>query len=904
MVLFLVKKLFLRKLLRLKTAVSSQFKYLLTIVSLFTAACLLRPSYAQSPHYNISGVVRDAASGEPLAGAVVNIDELWAVTEVDGSFTVERVSSGKCTLKTSLLGYVDVSMPLEVKADIKNLEIKMQVSTLALKEVVVTAQRPHDGTGTTHNVGRDALNQLQLSNMTDMTALLPGGKTSNPDLTSSGSFSIRSAGATAGNAAFSTAVEVDGVRLGNNAAFGQMSGVDTRSVAVDNVESVEVISGVPSAEYGDLGSGMVKIHTKRGRTPLNLAFTVNPRTWQTSVSKGVGLPGDGGVLNLSAEWARATKKLTSPYESYTRRGLGITYSNTFAKVLRFEAGVNGNLGGMDSKDDPDAFVGEYSKVRDNTLRANTSLTWLLNRPWITNLKADAFVNYADNLSHNHKYNSSASQLPAVHSEQEGYSYATLLPAGKYFSDQMVDSRELDYGASLKYSLVNRLGGYKSAFKAGVQWKANGNVGEGEYYLDPDLAADGYRPRPYRDYPFMHNISAYVEEDFTFPFGLELTAGLRMEDVIVKGSDYNNVRSFTPRLNAKWQITKDLAVRGGWGVAEKLPSFYILYPKQEYRDILVGSGYDAAGQLYYKYYTIPYKIEYNPDLKWQRNENAEVGIDATLLGTDISLVAFSNITRNPYDFTNNYSVVVLEREGVTDRTFVATRRQDNGAPVYRAGAELTADFPEIKPLRTSLRLDASYNWSKTDDAGLYYYYNNGWSHSSIEGRSYQYVGVYANGGNSNLMIRGKISRSLDANLTAITHIPEARLVITCRIEASIFSRSMNIPTGGEKALYPVAYLDVEDDTPVLHPFTADMKYDPAFRDLVIKPNNDYLFNLDGYGAYASANLNVTKEMGDHFSLSFFANNFTNSRPYVVSLATGVGAIFTPAFYYGLTCRIKL
>ncbi len=883
---------------------SIQLKSFLATVSLLAAACLLLPARAQNTYFNVSGTVKDASSGEPLAGAVVNVEELWAVTADDGKFTVERVSPGKCTLKASLLGYVDMAMPLDVKGEVKNLEIKMQVSTLALKEVVVTAQRPQDGTGTVHNVGRDALNQLQLSNMTDMTALLPGGKTSNPDLTSSGSFSIRSAGATAGNAAFSTAVEVDGVRLGNNASFSQMSGVDTRSVAVDNVESVEVISGVPSAEYGDFGSGMVRIHTKRGRTPLSLIFTVNPRTWQTSVSKGVGLPGDRGVLNLSAEWARATKKLTSPYESYTRRGLGLTYSNTFAKVLRFEAGVNGNLGGMDSKDDPDAFVGEYSKVRDNTLRANTSLTWLLNRPAVTDLKAEAFVNYADNLSHYHEYNSSASQLPAVHYEQEGYSYATLLPSGKYFSDRMVDSRELDYGASLKYSLVKRRDGYKSAFKGGVQWKANGNVGEGEYYLDPALAADGYRPRPYRDYPFMHNISAYVEEDFTFPFGLELTAGLRMEDVIVKGSDYNNVRSFSPRLNAKWQINNNFAVRGGWGTAEKLPSFYILYPKREYRDILVGSGYDAAGQLYYKYYTIPYKIEYNPNLKWQRNENAEIGIDATLLGTDVSLVAFSNITRNPYRFTNNYSVVVLEREGLTDRTFVATRRQDNGAPVYRAGAELTADFPEIKPLRTSLRLDASYSWSKTDDAGLYYYYNDGWSHSSLPGRSYQYVGVYANGGGSNMMVRGKISRSLDANLTAITHIPEARLVITCRIEASIFSRSMNIPAGGEDALYPVAYLDVEDDTPVLHPFTADMKYDPAFRDLVIKPNNDYLFNLDGYGAYASANLNVTKEMGDHFSLSFFANNFTNSRPYVVSLATGVGAIFTPAFYYGLTCRIKL
>ena len=54
---------------------------------------------------------------------------------------------------------------------------------------------------------------------------------------------------------------------------------------------------------------------------------------------------------------------------------------------------------------------------------------------------------------------------------------------------------------------------------------------------------------------------------------------------------------------------------------------------------------------------------------------------------------------------------------------------------------------------------------------------------------------------------------------------------------------------------------------------------------------------------SANLSITKEIGDHVSLSFFANNFTNSRPYVVSMATGVGTILTPDFYYGLTCRFK-
>jgi hypothetical protein len=79
---------------------------------------------------------------------------------------------------------------------------------------------------------------------------------------------------------------------------------------------------------------------------------------------------------------------------------------------------------------------------------------------------------------------------------------------------------------------------------------------------------------------------------------------------------------------------------------------------------------------------------------------------------------------------------------------------------------------------------------------------------------------------------------------------------------------------------------------------------ALQRLILRSGNLYTFARDGYDPYLSANLSVTKEIGDHVSLSFFANNFTNARPYRKSHATGVSAIFTPAFYYGLTCRIKL
>ena len=915
---------------------------------------------------SLHGTVVEAGSGEPLAGAVVNLDEnyLWAVTDADGAFVISGIQLGKYTLTAALLGYVDVTRELSLEKDVTDLVLEMQVSSLALKEVVVTAQKSSDAVGTSHTLGRDALNHLQMSNMADMSALLPGGKTSNPDLTASNSFSLRSGGSSAGNAAFATALEVDGVRLGNNAGFGEMSGVDTRSISVDNVESVEVITGVPSVEYGDLGSGMVKVHTRKGRTPLNVSFTVNPRTYQTSVSKGFDLGHDRGVINASGEWARATKKLVSPYESYTRRGVSLAYSNTFAKSLRFEAGVTGNLGGMNSEDDPDAFSGEYTKVRDNAFRANSALTWQLNRPWATNLKLDASVNYGDNLSHVHKFNTYGSNQPSVHSASEGYYLAERLPL-TFYSDQIVDSKELDYAASFKYELGKRWGETRSNLKAGVQWKANGNVGQGEYYEDSSLAANGYRPRPYTDYPFMHNVSYYAEEDLTLPIGgtkLQLVAGLRAENVYIEGTQYDDMSTLSPRFNVKWKLTESLTVRGGWGITEKLPSFYILYPRQEYRDIQT-FGFSHGTSSSYIYYTQPFTTVYNPSLKWQRNRNSEVGIDARVLGAKISLVGYYNRTSYPYKLSTLYepfSYNILQRPAgftmpddpqikvdnqtgnvyvresdsdfwtamdvkVTDRTFVKSTRQDNGAVMDRAGAELTLDFPQIEPIYTQFRLDASYSWTRSLDESLSYYYQTGWSHTSESNRSYQYVGIYANGGSSTPVVNGKVTHNMDANLTAITHIPQARLIITCRLEASLLTRSRNLSsyqgedyaftvsadsktaTGGNihdgssySAVWPVAYMDLDG---VVRPFTSTEAADPAFSNLILKSGNAYTFAQDGYGPYMSANLSITKEIGDHVSLSFFANNFTNSRPFVTSMATGVPAIFTPSFYYGLTCRLK-
>ena len=930
-------------------------KMMRKVAAIVLAVLLACPALRAQTH-SLSGRVVEADGEAPVPGAVVRLDDnyLWAVTDADGQFSLNNVQTGSFTFEVSCLGYVTESRQINVRKDLSGIVFRLSQNTLALKEVVVTAEKSKDNINTTQTIGRTALDHLQMNSMGGVAALLPGGKTLNPDLTTDNALSLRSGGISAGNAAFSTAVEINGVRMGGNASFGELSGIGTRSLSVENIESIEVITGVPSAEYGDLGSGLIKVNTQKGRTPLSIVSAVNPRTYEVSVSKGFDL--GKGVMNVGVEWARATRKLDSPYTSYTRRGITLDYTRTYNKVLRLEAGLNGNLGGMNNASDPDSYSEEYTRERDNLLTPHAKLTWLLNRSWITNLTLEGSIYYHDHRSQFHGYHSSAAQMPAVHATEQGYWMADILPL-TYYSDQITDSRELDFAASLKYHWLHHWGKVKNMLKAGVQWKADGNVGLGEYYEDPSLQADGYRPRPYSDYPFMHNLSGYLENNVTIPIGktsLNLMAGLRLETVFLQGSRYDDLSILSPRLNAKWTVNKNLAFRGGWGVAGKLPSYHILFPQAEYRDLL-SLGYSWADGSAYVYYTQPYSMVANEHLRWQRNYNSEVGVDATLLGAKISLVGFYNLTRDPYELGTVYEpfaynitskpagyamigepdVIVDHQTGevyfqdvdglyvpgnivVTDQTFAASRRQENGADVHRYGVELTVDFPEIKPISTTLRLDASWNHTEYSSDVTSYLYRSGWTHTTLPNRSYQYVGIYRGGTN---VYDGRKADNVDANLTAITHIPRAQLIITLRLEAALLRNSQytsrraftvdaatNTPTGGNiydgnsyTAVYPEAYMDLNG---VVRPWTEESAANPDLQRLILRSGNIYTFAPDGYDPYFSANLSVTKEIGKHVSFSFFANNFTNSRRFVTSRATGVSAIFTPNFYYGLTCRIKL
>ena len=941
----------------------------LVLPLLLLLAALAPPLTAAAQRHDLRGRVVESHGETPVGQAVVELPRLglWAVADNDGWFEIKGVPAGEQTLACSCLGYVTVELAVSLPAA-GPVTVRLVEDNLKLDDVVVTARESSSALSTSRTIGSNALDHLQMVNASDISSLLPGGKTVNPDLTVDTPLTLRDGGTTVGNAAFGTAIEVDGVRLSTNGLLGDLTGASTRNVATTNIEQVEVITGVPSAEYGDIGSGVVKISTRRGRTPWTVLMATNPRTKEISLSKGFDLGRDRGVLNAAAEYARATKNPVSPYTSYSRSGLSLTYSGTFARVLRLTAGVTGNIGGMNTEDDPDAYSGAFSRERDNALRGNVALQWLLNRSWITDVEFDASVNYTDNRLRNRSYETSSTSLPAVHSQEEGYYFAAMLPA-TYYTTQIVDSKQLDYAASLKAKWIRPWsGGGLSNLKAGLAWRAEGNIGAGEYYEVPELAPDRYRPYPYTNIPYLHNLAYWLEETLTLPVGstsLTVMAGLRGESTFIKNSRYNHTSTWSPRLNARWQLTPWLTVRGGWGLVEKLPSLGVLYPRPRYTDVRMYS-LSGAENLPYVYYTHPYEMAYNEALRWQRNRNAEVGLDLTFGGTRIALAGYWNRTRFPFEDTEEYTPISFNHYAQPDadafpsnpmlkvdsqtgeifvrdadnmesgwqampldyvnRTFTSVISPGNGSPIDRAGVELTAEFPMINAIRTELRLDAAYAYTRYVRGGTTWYYPSG-SNTSSDGADaspfYQYVGIYADVGNTTS--NGEKRHALDMNLTATVHIPRIRMIVTLRLEGSLVSRwqalslydgreyaynvggESNAPAGGSiydgnsyTAVRPLYYMDVDG---IVHPFTDREAADPAFARLIRRSTTTGHFAPDGYDPYFSANLSITKEIGNIASISFYANNFTNSRRYVSRYATGVREIRTPGFYYGLTLRLK-
>lgn len=289
--------------------------FILIVLTLLYSASALAQGGAK---YTVEGTVSLKETGEiiPFAQVVLKETSQWSFTNDKGEFKITGVFPGKYTLFVSAIGYVDYNLVINISGDIKNFKVQMLEDNLALEEIVVTAEAG-ETMNSSSKLNKSAIEHLQATSLSDLMQLVPGNTISNPQMSSKQRITIRTAGVSSSsdlNNARGVAYMVNGNRVQNDASLSMgndVNAMDFRSYSPENIESVEVLKGVVSAEYGDLTSGAVLVKTKAGRTPLEVKFKADPYLKGASINKGFGLGKDKGYMNLDLDYANYNTKLVS-----------------------------------------------------------------------------------------------------------------------------------------------------------------------------------------------------------------------------------------------------------------------------------------------------------------------------------------------------------------------------------------------------------------------------------------------------------------------------------------------------------------------------------------------------------------------------------------------------------------
>ena len=578
-----------------------------------------------------------------------------AVTNVDGQATINNVPAGEYTLQLSYVGYEPLTTRLKVSKDM-NLRFQMTPTSLSLREVQVVARQKESGASTSSVVGRQAIDHLQASSLADVMQLIPGQLMGNHDLTQQANLQLRTL-VNNNTSAFGSSIVIDGMPISNNGAVSQGSfnaaaftGTDLRQISADDIDNVEIIRGIPSAEYGDLTSGLVVVHSKVGVTPYQVKAKINPGLQNYSVGKGFNL-GKAGIVNVSADYAKAWGDPRQKTRSYDRYTVNIGHGKDLSKKWHTDT----KLRLMSAKDwtgnDPDALDdGTFAKNTSTTIGLTHNGRIRMDLPLMRSLKYTLGVSISQVDSKNSSYvANSTGLLPILTAMETGY-YDVPWMTTSYLATGITESRPGNVFFKISDDFFWRKDKTVQSFKLGADYHYDWNSGKGYYNEDPlhpyRPNSDG-RPRAFSDIPGLHQIALFAEDQFTWNlnkvnrlrvgFGLRFTALQPFGDLATT--------ALSPRLNVAFSLTKWLDLRGGIGMNSKTPGLNYLYPDKKYSD-RVSANYmpqDGSAQVL-NYHTQVYDVQHSSDLKNATTTKIEAGIDVKLPeGRRLSILAYRDKT---------------------------------------------------------------------------------------------------------------------------------------------------------------------------------------------------------------------------------------------------------------------
>ncbi len=896
------------------------------------------PSNAQTK-VTVNGSVVSADAKAPVAYALVHIPDagIQAITDNKGRFQLKNVSAGTHKIEISFLGFEPLETTVNIKAGGPELKFELQPANFRVDDVIVTAEASKAGAATSSTISRTAMDHIQSTSLTDVLSLLPGStvqSTDNLTLAQASTFSIR------GGSSLGTAVIMDGTPVSNNSnmqnltsalgapmAFSSSlangneamatptSGVDMRQISTDNIESVEVIRGIASAEYGDITSGAVLVNTKAGRSPLQVKLTMNPNLYQVSATHGIQLGQGGGrqagALNYSADYTYSQYRPTEGYAHYERVNASVGYTNNIGKWYTNTTLSLGNYRDKDNANPLDEYDFANASQKENRYRINTKGTFSFNHGWFKSIKyAASFTltdkhSYYEDVAANGEYSFSTSKTDgSVLSSLQGTPIygedgsviidgtstdKAFRTPNSYFYAYDVYGKELNTYAQVVANFSGDLGPTSHFLKLGADFKNDGNTGRGKVF-DPDCPpyrSVSYtyatqRDRAYDEIPFMNTIGLFAEESFNLRLAnrnLNIVAGVRYDKVF----KFDGV--VAPRINASLEIVpQSLYIRGGYGITAKTPTLALLYPQEAYFDLLnfnnASSATTPEAQQFQVITTRMFDTR-NYGLKMATAAKYEAGVDFKIGQINGSVTLFKDRSTNGYSFGStdtSYRLVdlvkyaaaalpddgttlpALREESVTGILLHYTTPTNNSAYETR-GIEATIDFGRIDAIRTRFILDGA--WTRNES------WSNGYSFARASaGNIWDHLGLYEAGSEKLLY------EIFATNLKAVHNIPSIGFVISATANVVWRENSWLKYVNDE---IPVKYISAADGK--IYDFEASMLEQDEFKVLDIRKELDERRNIkDSYmSPVLCMNFNITKEIKDYLRISFYANNAFRSTP---------------------------
>lgn len=882
-------------------------KYVLILFFLFTI-----PTFAQQ---TIKGRVLETGTSSPLQNVTITDvkSKKWTISDENGYFEMQLKIAEGTTLTFKLLGKQEKSQTF-LSSELQNeLTIFMETQDLRLDEIVVSARKGSDYSEIV--LGREVIDQVQAFSLNEVLEQLPGQAITNFDMSEFKTIAFRTVkpsiiGNTGfGNKSFGTAIVVDGIPISNNEnmqsyggnfgapfspntlGFGDPGGyefngyfsnanygADLREIAVQNIEKVEVVQGIPSAKYGDLTSGLIKVEQKAGKSPFRIYTSLRDGTSEYGISKGFKASDKIGFFNLNVVYLKSN---TSPRTSFTEferitTNLMWSWANQ-SKNIRNSFSVDYGFNNDDVNYEEEDTNNNIVKNKKKDISISNRFKWNFEKSFFDNLDVNMNFRYSDQFTYESLLINNGGAIVAT-SLDEGVYTGTYTPPS-YTSVKAVEGIPIAvfFAADLYKSFQTGTWTHNTSY--GTSFRMSENKGRGRlgapetiigfFGMDSGQSGQGFRPYNYGDnVRAEYQFSAYAEDNILKSWEnsmLNINAGVRYDN-------QNGYSNLAPRINA-FYIIKDFKIRGGFGITSKTPSINQIYTGPRYYDAVLGD-YRLPG--FYNLGIVQTFIDFdnNAALKPTKSTRSELGLDYRLPFGNINFTGFYN---HMYDGITNSSVLMSRQVADLAITFNGTQlptyEVTGYTPFYYMQNQLVNKFSS-----TDKGVEFFMSFEKTPLANVTFDVQG----SYTETKNFDDVERYRRSSNTLKPEKFGIYKPYEeyykqfrmgANLNY--HLPKIGLVVSVRSEHFIVQENTNQNTN---QLY--AYID-ENLNKVLIPESD--RNNTALYGHIMQNLSPLERKLDK--VYNNFHLRISKDFLNGFRFSFYSNNFLDINSTEIALENG-------------------